>query len=352
MKRWVWLAVVLAIALLALGCDNVSKEGVSPESTAHGQKAEGKEGPVLARVGDAVITVKDFQAQVERIPPFYRAQLQSKEGKQRLLDNLIRLELLYQEALRQGLDKDPEYTKRLEEIKKSLLARSLEQKISESEIEVTDKQIADYYEENKERYAIKPSAHIYQILVKVPKDASEQDEKAAQEKINKAYAELKAGKEFSEVAKEYSEDSFTAKRGGEIPKLRKGTRSEEVNRVVFEELNPGEMSAPFKDKRGWNIIKLVSRTDASYKTLDDVRDQIKRTLQFKLKRETLENKVEELKSKYGVVVYEEILFGPEQQPAEEEGEEVAPPNKGSELIEIPRKAPEAKESEGEKGTEK
>jgi len=323
MRRWMWLVAVLTVALLVLGCDNVSKENVNPETTAYAKKAEGAGGPVIARVGDSVITMQDFQDKIKSIPPFYRAQLQSKEGKKRMLDSMVRVELLYQEALKRGLDKDPEFVKRMEDIRKNLLARTLERKLAESEVKVTDEQIAEFYEQNKEKYSVPETAHIYYILVKVPRDASEEQEKAAKEKIDKAYAEIKAGKDFTEVAKKYSEDTFTAKRGGEIKKLRKGARSKEFDKVVFEELKPGEISKPFKDRRGWNIVKLVERSEKRYKDLDEVREQIKRTLQFKLKKEALEKKIEELKKKYGVVIYEDVLFGPEESKGTEESKSAA-----------------------------
>lgn len=346
MRKLMWLIVIVATGIFLLECGEVSKKEGGPESTAYGEKEEGGGGPAVARVGKKVITLKELQAQIDRVPPFFRAQMETKEGKKQLVDRLIRTELLYQEALKQGLDKDPEYINRIEEGKKMLLANMLQQKIQEAEIKISEEEIAKYYEEHKDSYSTPATAHIYLILAKVPKDATPEQEKEAKAKIEKAYKEIKSGKDFSEVAKEYSEDSFSAKRGGEFPKLRKGSRSEEFDKVVFEQLKPNEISKPFKDNRGWNIVKLVSKTEAGYKTLEEVKEQIERTLQNQKKRESFEKYIEDLKAKYGVVIYEDVLAGPE----EEKPKEEAKPEQSEEQKES-KGEPAIKKPEGEKPSE-
>lgn len=348
MRKLRWLVVIVALGIFVAGCGDVSKKGGGPEATAYGEKGEGEGGPAVARVGKKVITIKELQAQIDRVPPFFRAQMESKEGKKQLLDRLVRTELLYQEALKQELDKDPEYINRIEEGKKMLLSSMLQQKIQDAEIKVSEQEIAKYYEEHKDSYSTPATAHVYLILVKVDKDATPEEQKEKENKINKAYKEVKSGKDFSEVAKEYSEDSFSAKRGGEFPKLRKGSRSEEFDKVVFEQLKADEISKPFKDNRGWNVVKLVSKSDTGFKTLEEVKDQIDRTLQSQKKRDSMEQYIEDLKTKYGVVIYEDILAGPEEeepkvevQPGQSEGQK--------DLEEVPVKKPEEEKSSESKG---
>jgi len=330
MRRLIWAVVVLTIGLMVVGCGKVSKKEGGPGTTAYGEKGKEGGGPAVARVGKRTITIGDLQAQIERAHPLFRAQFESKEGKKQLLDRMVHVELLYQEALKQGIDKDPEYISHLEEGKKMLLANMLQKKIADTEVKISDEDLTKYYEEHKENYFTPPTAQIYLTLVKVAKDATPADQNKAKATIDKAYKDLKAGKDFGDVAKNYSEDTFSAKRGGEIPKLRKGSRSEEFDKVVFEQLKPNEFSKPFLDNRGWNIVKLVSKTEASYRPLEEVKSQIESTLQNEKKKEAMDKYIEDLKTKYGVVIYEDQLGGKEEEkPAAPQGE----------LEEIPMKRP-------------
>jgi peptidyl-prolyl cis-trans isomerase C len=62
---------------------------------------------VLARVGDKTITLGDYVAALEHMDQFDRLRYQSTERRKELLDEMINVELLAQEATAKGYDKDP-----------------------------------------------------------------------------------------------------------------------------------------------------------------------------------------------------------------------------------------------------
>src|SRR5690606_21551027 len=62
----------------------------------------------LARIDDVTITVGDFLDRLEAQSPYIRARYNSVEQRRELLDALIRYELLAREAIRRGLDRDPD----------------------------------------------------------------------------------------------------------------------------------------------------------------------------------------------------------------------------------------------------
>src|SRR5664279_149120 len=70
---------------------------------------------VLARVGDKSITLGDYAAALERMDRFERLRYQSPERRKQLLDEIIAVELLADEAKRRGLDRDPETQLRLDQ---------------------------------------------------------------------------------------------------------------------------------------------------------------------------------------------------------------------------------------------
>ncbi|QRN93040.1 SurA N-terminal domain-containing protein [Archangium violaceum] len=125
-----------AVSLLLLVCAcKESGSGTPP-----------KQEPVVARVGDSTITLQELKARLDEQPPAIRARYTTAERKKEFLENQIRVELLAQEARKQGLDKDPEVLASLERLMVQKLlqkhAATLEnQPVSEAELQ-------KYYQEH------------------------------------------------------------------------------------------------------------------------------------------------------------------------------------------------------------
>jgi peptidyl-prolyl cis-trans isomerase C len=64
-------------------------------------------GPVVAKVGEESITADELKHRLDETSPFLRARYNTLDRKKEFLENLIRNELLAQEAQRQGFDKSP-----------------------------------------------------------------------------------------------------------------------------------------------------------------------------------------------------------------------------------------------------
>jgi peptidyl-prolyl cis-trans isomerase C len=101
----------------------------------------------IAKIGDKIITKDDIQA----IPEAMRQMYLGAEG----LERFIVKQILYQEALKKGIDKDPEYLKMVDYWKKKLLVETLLNKEITEKIIIEDKEVAEYYEKNKERFKVK-----------------------------------------------------------------------------------------------------------------------------------------------------------------------------------------------------
>ena len=78
---------------------------------------------VLAKIGDRVITLEEFDKKIERLPKQYQEIL--KGQKKKFLDEIIKEELLHKEALKSKIDKDPETQEVITEAKKRILVARL-----------------------------------------------------------------------------------------------------------------------------------------------------------------------------------------------------------------------------------
>lgn len=149
-------------------------------STLLGCSDRGPSGPVVAKVNDTVITREDVIKKLETLPPYAQQFFQGNDGMKRLVDELVKTEILYTEAKKKGFDRDKEYKEQVEEFKKEYqtqlekLQKEYNARIKEFQkiaairlllrkelsqnIEVTDKELRDFYEKNK--YVLKQGGKV------------------------------------------------------------------------------------------------------------------------------------------------------------------------------------------------
>ena len=68
-------------------------------------------------------------------------------------------------------------------------------------------------------------------------------------------------KEFETIAEQYSDDETTQEQGGHLGLFEVENLQEQEFRTVIDNLEPGEISQPFKTKFGWHILKLNSKQE-------------------------------------------------------------------------------------------
>jgi len=148
------LNVALSVSILAVG---IVLSGCS----------KGSDSAVLAKVNSSTITASDFKKQLDDLTPqMQQAVVMDKTARKEFLDDLIGIELVLQEAKRLGLDKDAEYKKKQETLKKELerrvqdelkndlfnnvLKKELGDKLNQVAAP-TDQEVRDYYNKNKDK---------------------------------------------------------------------------------------------------------------------------------------------------------------------------------------------------------
>jgi len=83
---------------------------------------------------------------------------------------------------------------------------------------------------------------------------------AAKKRIDEIYTLLKQGESFESLARQFSEDKNSAKKGGELTPFSKGAlRAPKFEEVAYSMTEKGEVSEPLRTSFGWHIIKFGSR---------------------------------------------------------------------------------------------
>jgi peptidyl-prolyl cis-trans isomerase D len=140
--------------------------------------------------------------------------------------------------------------------------------------EVTEAEARVYYDRNIERFEqgerVRASHIIFMTMAK-----TEDEIKQIEVRANEVLAKVKAGGDFAELAKQYSEDPGTKDNGGDLGWIqRDGQMVPSFEQATFA-LQPGEISDLIETEYGLHIIKVHERDRAQIRMFDEVQDQIR-----------------------------------------------------------------------------
>jgi peptidyl-prolyl cis-trans isomerase D len=160
---------------------------------------------------------------------------------------------------------------------KNLIILIADQAQLAASIPVSDAELQALYNQNKAQYRTPERVKVRHILLKTTdKPASEEPKiKAKAEDLLK---QIKAGANFADLAKKYSEDNGpggSAANGGELPDWvsRNGQTVPEFERAAMA-LKPGQTSDLVKTTYGYHIIQCLQHEDAHLRTFDEVKGEL------------------------------------------------------------------------------
>jgi hypothetical protein len=237
-----------------------------------------------------VVTRAEFERLANALQPGMQPQV-----RKQLATAYPRLLVMSKEAQKRGLDKDPHYIESLKFAKLQILNQELNRKLQEEAGRVPPQDIATYYKNNAAAFE---QAAVQRVFVPKTKkvDAKETsgDEykakvKEAEDAMTKVAEDLRAravqGEDFDKLEKAaYEAAGITnSPPATSIPKVRR-TNLPPTHASVLD-LKPGEVSPLIHDASGTFFYKLQSKTTPP---LDDVKDEIKATLQSQRIRESMQ----------------------------------------------------------------
>lgn len=137
-------------------------------------------------------------------------------------------------------------------------------------VKVTEARLKSYYQQNSSAYTLAPQRDVAHILIAVGKKMTYPEAKV---KIDKIYKELKDGASFAALAKKYSDDPGSAKKGGNLGYNPKGTFVKKFEDVAWS-LKVGQISKPFKTRFGYHIVKVLGIKPKRTPSFAEVRGKV------------------------------------------------------------------------------
>lgn len=254
---------------------------------------------------------------------------QVRDLKREALDLLIRDELLWQKAQRDGLVAGEAEVERVigqsiaqarsrdaflrgiaragfdeqsfrRHVRRMLSADRAAQGLVEAHVEVTDEDVARFYEANRERFSRPEQVRLRQIAIAVPAGADAAERARRRARIESLRTRLAAGEDFADLARRYSEHP-TRPWGGELDPVGRGQLAPALEEAAFG-LRPGETSAVIETEAGFHLLRLDERLPAATIALEQARERIRQHLTEQRGREVLEREVAALRSRATVEI--------------------------------------------------
>ncbi len=167
--------------------------------------------------------------------------------------------------------------------------------------QVSAEETKAYYDANAARYVQKEERRASHILISVAATAKDDEKKAAQDKANSLFAQVKKSpKDFADLAKKNSQDPGSAQNGGDLGFFGRGAMVPPFEQAVFK-ASKDEIVGPVKSDFGYHIIRLTEIRPEKAKTLADATPEI----EGELKKQKAQKKFAELAEKFTNLVYEQ-----------------------------------------------
>jgi len=286
---------------------------------------QSRDGEVWALVNGKPVFRADVERQFRRQTAGLPAPLSDVEAisqRLRLLGELIQQEILLQKAAQRGVlasDAEveaalrelhasytaPEFQRQLEmqgltlselreEFRRELSIRNLLEKELAAHIEVTTEEVAAYFDSHRDQFRHPETLyHVAHILVTPRADSQVRNlqssdaagENQARQKIEQIFKRLRAGEEFAELARNFSEDPGTALGGGDLGFFPESAleQSDPALRTVVKQLEVGGVSAVVRSRDGYQVVKLLDRQPAGQRDLSE--PEVERSIREHLRKQ-------------------------------------------------------------------
>lgn len=307
---------LLCSGVILAGCKGKSPEqGALPSASASAnprQLSPELAGKVLAKVGEREITLGEYAATLERMDQFERLRYQTPDRRRKLLDEIIKAELLAGEARRRGLDERPEVEERIRQVLRDEVRARARAKLP-APASIPESEVRAYYDKHRAEFAEPERRRAAHIVLS--------DEPRARQVLAQAVAASAA--EWGKLVRQHSRDVppaegplAPAELAGDLgivsapgePRGDNPAVPEPVRKALFQidELG-GVYPELVRDGAKLHIVRLTGKTDARTRSYAEAERAIRVAIVQQRLRAAEAQLERELRQRYPVQIDEAAL---------------------------------------------
>jgi parvulin-like peptidyl-prolyl isomerase len=266
---------------------------------------------IVVRVGDRVVTrtqylrrLQDGIAEIEQTAPLGEAETRKAEFKKNLVNEIVSELLLKDRAdrlaltvtaedmqgavgrLKQqyGISTDEQFNESLQKsgmtradmearLRDSILMNKVFGRELRSRQDLTDRELRERFDREKERYRLPERAHLREIVILRPDDATTVDQ-ARQRAQSVAEQARTTATDFATLAATASE-AGTRNKGGDLGEVGRGELLPDLDKAVFNATS-GAVIGPIESKSGWHILKVENRLPSEVPAFESIKERLRR----------------------------------------------------------------------------
>lgn len=333
MRRILLLSCMVALSF-AVGCKPEKPAVDVAQGPAPQAAAAEPDGKVVARVGDRVITLAEFEQRLNQQSPFARSRYNSLQRKKEFLDSLVRFELLAMDAQSKGMDKDSDVQLAMKQaMVKKLTTDEIRDLVKLSDI--SDADIEKHYQENIGEFDKPAEVRASHLVVA--------DEATARRLLAEMLPQIQADPRrarqiFADFVRLNSTDEATKRVGGDLqffgaPGEARVVRTPDqppvapalaLAAIALEKVGDVHTS-PIQTEAGWHLVQKTGFRRPYKRALEDVRTSIRNKLFRVRKGQAMEEYVKRLQTNAKVEIDEQVVNEAKVDPVEGIRPDLAPP---------------------------
>ncbi|GAB1469115.1 hypothetical protein MASR2M64_18950 [Candidatus Cloacimonadota bacterium] len=255
------------------------------------------ESDVWAQYDGGVILRKDIDTKISKLPPTYQPRYRTVDGQIEVLNIIATEEVFYKKALQMGLDKETRVLESIKGIEKRYLIQEYYKRNVSELVTITDADLLGYYEQNLASFYLNPYITIDYIQV------------ADEVEGLIALAELKKGTALAEVSDKYNQNTYAKGLKGIVKNIRMngnipgvGNDAELEDMIGKSDTATKSYIGPIKTDTGWHIFRVTEYIPGRQKEYEEVVPELEQRFRPTKERSMLDALIETLKTKYNVVV--------------------------------------------------
>lgn len=257
------------------------------------------------------VTVEKFTQDFNQIPQPYRPNLSDQEKITEIAFQSLVRDLLMDVAENQNLENSKEFKKDWQGMMETEMAARMKNEVILKGIGISDEELKSYYDRHKDRFTVQAKVKIREVLL--------QTEGEARDVLKQA----RGGADFAKLAQEKTIRTSAKDAGGDLGEFTRPRYPELFDAAV--KLRKNQVDGPIKiqDRQhgeSYAVIKLLSKTEESLQTLDEVRDRVTRMARQEKDNNIYNNWIENNKPRYKIEIFDQVI--------ESTVQEEAPPEQG------------------------
>lgn len=226
---------------------------------------------VVMTVGTTHVTAAQFDALLAGLPAQVRSEAEAH--KRAVAEQYAHILALDTAAEQQHLDREPQLRAQLRLARENALANALIAHLA-AQARPSATAVTAYYQAHHADFEQVKVRHILITDNQSPNAQTQRTPAEAKALIDSIAAKLKAGQKFSALAAQYSDDTGSKDKGGELGYVSRGETVPAFDRIIWS-LQPGQISAPFQSRFGYHIVQVEARRTMP---LESVRAKIEKKL--------------------------------------------------------------------------